>query len=174
LLWDYAKEIGLSPIQIQILIFIKYHAEAQCQVSSLAREFNVSKPTISDAIKVLHQKKLIKKQPSVADKRAYHIRLSQQGEQLVAQTEHFAQPIQTILEEISTREQTQFFHTLTRLINGLQKADVISVQRSCYACRYYEPAKELPYCKLFQKTLFAQDIRLDCPEFVEKSNPIPI
>ena len=48
LLWDYAKTTGLSPIQIQMLIFMRYHAEEWCNVSALAREFNMTKPTISD------------------------------------------------------------------------------------------------------------------------------
>lgn len=56
LLWQHSKVIGLSPIQIQILMFVEYHAEDLCNVSYLAKEFNVSKPTISDAVKVLKKK----------------------------------------------------------------------------------------------------------------------
>ena len=61
LLWEHAKVIGLSPIQIQILIFIAYHKQELCNVSHLAKEFNVTKPTVSDAIKVLDRKKFIVK-----------------------------------------------------------------------------------------------------------------
>ncbi len=49
LLWDHAKAYNLSPIQIQLLIFIRYHRPEHNSVSYLAGEFSVTKPTISDA-----------------------------------------------------------------------------------------------------------------------------
>ena len=71
LLWTYAKTIGLSPIQIQLLIFIAYHKKNLCNISYLANEFNITKPTVSDAVKVLHTKKLIKKTYASKDSRRY-------------------------------------------------------------------------------------------------------
>ena len=62
LLWEKAKEQGLSPIQIQLLIFIQHHSADKATISYLAQEFNFTKPTISDAIKVLEEKNLLKKQ----------------------------------------------------------------------------------------------------------------
>ena len=56
LLWQKAKAIKLSSIQIQILIFLAFHKSSLCNVSHLAKEFNVTKPTISDAIKILDKK----------------------------------------------------------------------------------------------------------------------
>ena len=51
LLWEKAKQHGLSPIQIQLLIFIQYHSDEKNTVSYLAKEFSVTKPTVSDAIR---------------------------------------------------------------------------------------------------------------------------
>ena len=59
LLWEKAKEHSLSPIQIQLLIFIRHHSADKTTISYLAQEFNFTKPTISDAIKILEQKKLV-------------------------------------------------------------------------------------------------------------------
>ena len=61
LLWNESKENSLSPIQIQLLIFIQFHAQEKCKVGYLADEFNMTKATISDAIKSLEQKELITK-----------------------------------------------------------------------------------------------------------------
>ena len=52
LLWNESKENSLSPIQIQILIFIYFHSLAKCKVGYLADEFNMTKATISDSVKV--------------------------------------------------------------------------------------------------------------------------
>ena len=105
LLWEHAKVIGLSPIQIQILIFVAFHDESLCNVSQLAQEFNVTKPTISDAVRVLNKKGLIAKITSPTDKRAYSIALSKEGNAMVKKTQHFAQPIHTLFDQIEQKEQ---------------------------------------------------------------------
>lgn len=165
LLWDHAKAIGLSPIQIQILIFIKYHTQPLCNVSALAKEFNITKPTISDAIKILHKKELIEKIQSDIDRRAYSIELSSKGEEIVQQTEHFAAPVGHIIAQLDTAEQNQFFYTLSKIILQLNKKEILSVQRTCPTCRFFEKTKQGAYCKLLEQQLATTAIRLDCPEF---------
>ena len=169
LLWNYAKKINLSPIQIQILIFLQYHEEQLCNVSALAKEFNVSKPTISDAVKVLAKKELIEKITSAVDKRAYSIRLSEQGEAIVRETEHFANPIHKVIADFSEEQQLELFNSIASLIRSLNKADILTVQRTCYNCRYYSKKENQHFCKLLDMKLFSRDIRLDCPEFESSS-----
>jgi DNA-binding MarR family transcriptional regulator len=79
LLWNESKELSLSPIQIQILIFLMFHSEAKRKVSYLAEEFNMTKATISDSIKVLEQKKFIRKEYEPHDTRSYIIYLTTKG-----------------------------------------------------------------------------------------------
>ena len=98
LLWEKAKLVGLSPIQIQILIFIAFHKQNLCNVSHLAKEFNVTKPTVSDAIKVLDNKGLIIKNFSSSDNRSYSISLSELGNDIVSQTNDFSNPLTKQLE----------------------------------------------------------------------------
>lgn len=165
LLWEYAKVLGLSPIQIQILIFIAYHDESNCNVSQLAKEFNLTKPTISDAVRVLDKKGLIAKITSPLDKRAYSIALSKEGNAMVKKTEHFAQPIHGLTKKIGKEEQEQFFKTLSKIISGLNQQGILSVQRTCHGCRFFEKKGSQSYCTLMKKILLEEDIRLDCKEF---------
>ena len=116
LLWEKAKVIGLSPIQIQILIFISFHRQELCKVSHLAKEFNVTKPTVSDAVRILDKKKLIVKDYSLADSRSYLIRLSAQGEKVVSETQDFAMPIKSQLKNLNNAELESTFQTLSQLI----------------------------------------------------------
>lgn len=168
LLWTYAKDLGLSPIQIQLLIFVKYHPEEQCTVSALAKAFNLTKPTISDAVRVLHQKNLIEKAPSSTDKRGYSIFLTPTGVEVVDRTEQFPEPVNAIVEKWSSQEQVQFFTSLNQLIFQLNRAGVLSVQRTCFGCRFYEKNKGSHYCKWLDQPLYDEDIRIDCPEFQER------
>ena len=75
LLWDQSKATGLSPIQIQIIVFVAYHKPELCKVSYLAQEFNVTKPTVSDAVRVLLLKGFIEKKDAGGDSRSYIIGL---------------------------------------------------------------------------------------------------
>ncbi len=168
LLWEHAKNIGLSPIQIQILIFIAYHKKGLCTVSHLAKEFNLTKPTISDAVKALEKKELITKNKIATDSRSYYISLSVKGKDLVSKTEDFANPIKKQLENFETSQQESLFQSIASLIYKLNRTGVLSVQRTCYACKFYEKGKKNDYCNLINTDLKSTDIRLDCPEFEEK------
>ena len=168
LLWEKAKLIGLSPIQIQILIFIAFHKQELCNVSHLAKEFNVSKPTISDAIKVLDRKGIIVKDFSSSDSRSYSIALSDRGIKIVAQTDDFSLPLKKQIDSFDRKELESLFGTLSELIYKLNRTGILSVQRTCYGCRFYQKNQETDYCNLLQKELLNQDIRLDCPEYEEK------
>lgn len=165
LLWEHAKVIGLSPIQIQILIFTAYHPEGLRTVSYLAREFNVTKPTISDAIRVLANKSLIKRERSIEDSRSYAITLTESGQEMVTKTEQFAYPIQNELTNLPQAQLESLFQATQHLIRGLNQAGVLNVQRSCHGCRFYEKQGEQHYCHFLSEVLANKDIRLDCPEY---------
>jgi len=165
LLWDKAKLLGLSPIQIQILIFIAYHKNEICNVSHLAKEFNVTKPTISDAIKVLNKKSLITKEYSYSDSRSYSISLSETGTETIGQISDFANPLKQQLNAVDNPELESLFGTLSKLIYQLNTSGILSVQRTCYGCKFYSKESNRDYCNLLNKELLNKDIRLDCPEF---------
>lgn len=168
LLWQKAKWVGLSPIQIQILIFVAFHKPELCKVSYLAKEFNVTKPTISDAVRVLDKKGMVSKDFSSCDSRSYSLRLTELGTNLVRETHDFAIPLEKQINALETDEQKALFSTLSELIYKLNRNGILTVQRTCFGCRFYGKNKGTDYCNLLQKKLTTTEIRLDCPEFEEK------
>ncbi|AVI51134.1 MarR family transcriptional regulator [Pukyongia salina] len=168
LLWDKAKQVGLSPIQIQILIFLAFHKRELCNVSHLAKEFNVTKPTVSDAVRILDKKGFILKDFSSADSRSYTIILSDLGIELVSKTYDFSDPLKTQVDRLSPVELQSLFRTLSQLIYKLNRVGVLSVQRTCFGCTFYENNNEIDYCNLLEVELLNEDIRIDCPEYIEK------
>lgn len=169
LLWEKAKLLGLSPIQIQILIFINYHKVEFCNVSHLAKEFNVTKPTISDAVKVLVNKGFIKKVYSTSDSRSYAIQLSDSGKAIVSETENFAHPLKKQLNGIENEDLDSTFKTLSKFIYKLNQIGVLTVQRTCYACKFYQKNDNQHFCNLLEKELQNSEIRIDCEEFEVKA-----
>ena len=169
LVWEKAKTVGLSPIQIQLLIFIAYHKPEFCNVSHLAKEFNITKPTVSDAIKVLAKKEMILKDFSSTDSRSYTIHLSLLGEKIVSESNDFANPLKTQIDSFEPVDLDGVFKTLSELIYKLNRNGILTVQRTCFGCTFYQKNKKTDYCGLLKKELLNQDIRLDCPEFEGKS-----
>ncbi|RFN58637.1 MarR family winged helix-turn-helix transcriptional regulator [Marixanthomonas ophiurae] len=169
LLWEKAKANGLSPLQIQLLIFVAYHKIELCNVSHFAKEFNVTKPTVSDAIRALLKKELIEKDFSSADSRSYLVLLTIKGKEMVSATENFADPIKNQLLKIPSEEREALFNSISNLIYKLNRTGILTVQRTCYGCKFYEPKETTDYCQLLEKDLYTTDIRLDCPEFEEKA-----
>jgi DNA-binding MarR family transcriptional regulator len=165
LLWDKAKEFGLSPIQIQLLIFIKHHSADKTTVSYLAKEFNFTKPTISEAIKTLEEKKHIKKTIAAKDTRSYTIQLASSGEKIVFETENFVDPLTKIISGVNDSEKVILWENISNLIIKLNKQEVISVQRTCFNCKFYSIKSENHFCNLLDRKLLSKEIRIDCIEF---------
>lgn len=165
LLWDKAKQQGLSPIQIQLLIFIHHHSVEKSTVSYLSKEFNVTKPTVSDAIKILEQKNLIEKTSDSRDTRSYTINLTDLGRIVVKETEDFPDPIAKILSQSNNNEKEILWNTISTLIADLNRSDIITVQRICFNCKHYSNDEHHHYCNLLNIKLEQKDVRMDCPEF---------
>lgn len=165
LLWEQTKALGLSPIQIQVLIFLAHHAEEYRNVSHLAREFNLSKATISDVVAALSKKALIEKVKSHPDQRRYSIQLSAKGRKVLPQAEGFSKPLVKILDQFAGEEKRELFRLISKLIFQLNQSDVLTIQRMCYSCKFYEKSSERHYCHYLKKPLRNPDLRLDCPEF---------
>ncbi len=168
LLWQKAKKYGISPIQIQILLFVANHREDICNVSYLAKEFQVTKATISDAIRVLVNKKLLEKDFSPMDRRRYNLMTTSEGSELIHDLSQYALPLHNTLNNFSQKELAGLFDTITKLIYQLNQTGIIQVQRTCFNCKYYKGDRgNKHFCNLLDKKLRIQDIRLDCQEFEE-------
>ncbi len=170
LLWTEAKEHKLSPIQMQLLIFIKYHnSDKQRRIASMAREFNLTKATISDSIKVLEQKGLIKRTDDAFDSRSFNFSLTDQGTKLTGMIENFTLPLDGAIATLSTQQKDQFLMSVLDLIYRLNQTGIISTQRMCYSCFYYRgDMQQNHFCNLMQKPLAIDELRIECPEHVMK------
>lgn len=161
-LWAEAKRSGLSPLQGQILLFISSHASALNNVSHLAKEFAVTKATISDAVRVMLKKKILKKQ-SGDDARAFSLTLTDRGHKQVKKFSAVAQYFDEGLIPIPNNERKKIWEGLLLLMGHLQTTGIIPL-RMCFSCQHYSKHNGVAYCHLLQQPLQLEDHRLDCPE----------
>ncbi len=169
LLWEEAKKHQLSPIQIQLMIFLLYHPKEQRKVSYLAKEFNMTKATVSDSIRVLFKKELITKEKDPNDTRSYTIDLSPSGTAIAQQCSVFTNPIEKSIQQLSNDQQDLILDGLMHLINGLNSDGVITVQRMCRNCAQYRYTEGKHYCSLLELYLKTTELRVDCPEHSPKT-----
>ncbi len=170
MLWNESKNLSLTPIQIQTLIFLQNHSEEKRTVTYLAREFNITKATVSDTIKTLHQKELITRQYQQEDTRSYTIHLSSKGNEIATKASLFTRELFAPIEKLNSPEKESFLLNLLEIIHHLQKAGIISLQRMCFTCVHYRPdhPKGNHFCDLLNMKLETRELRIDCPEHEEK------
>lgn len=166
LLWQESKEFSLTPIQVQVLIFLLHHSETKRKVSYLANEFNMTKATISDTIKTLEQKQLITKGHELHDTRSYIINLTEKGKNIAHETSFFTKEIRTPIDKLHSDDKENLLFSLLNIIRHLNQSEVITIQRMCMSCSYYHSYDngQKHFCKLLNQDLQVADLRIDCPE----------
>jgi DNA-binding MarR family transcriptional regulator len=169
LLRGEAQERGLSPIQAQFLVHLLHHGAALGRVSRLAREFDLTRATVSDAVGSLEKKGLISREPWPADKRVTTLRLTSTGEHTARELAAWANVIEEHLKAYSPEEKEAVMRFLMGLIGSLQKSGLITVARMCVTCRFFRPdahpGESSPHhCALLDVPLSGSDLRADCPE----------
>lgn len=164
LLWNESKEYSLSPIQIQILIFVYFHSSEKCKVGYLSYEFNMTKATISDSVKVLLAKDLVTKETDPTDTRSYSLFLTTEGKKIAKKASFFASSIEEPLEKLTEEHKTIMLNGLLKLIYELNKSGIITIQRMCFSCSNYQVDNGIHYCKLLKSRLAESELRVDCPE----------
>ncbi|MEQ1923556.1 MAG: MarR family winged helix-turn-helix transcriptional regulator [Pyrinomonadaceae bacterium] len=170
LLWNESKEFSLSPIQVQVLIFLLHHSDEKRKVTYLAEEFNLTKATISECVKTLEQKQLIIKEYEPQDTRSYIIHLSSSGKSIAEKTSHFATQIQTPIDSLTSSEKENLLASLLGIIHHLNQTGVITIQRMCLTCHYYN-SDNGHFCQLLNQELAKEELRIDCPEHAVKQVP---
>jgi DNA-binding MarR family transcriptional regulator len=170
MLWNESKAYALSPIQIQILVFLLHHTEEKRKVSYLADEFNMTKATISETIKTLEQKQLISKETEPLDTRSYIIQLSNKGKEIAMKTSMFAEHIQTPIDKLAIHDKENLLLSLLNIIHHLNQSGIITIQRMCLTCSFYKGSKseKSHFCRLLNAKIAETELRIDCKEHNQK------
>lgn len=173
LLWDVSKKEGLSPIQIQFLIYVGRYPEELCRVSSLAVEFDLTKATVSDAVSTLEDKGLLSKLREKEDKRSYVLRLTPKGKKLAERINGWQSALLRSISRFDAREKEPVMIFLMELIKSLFDDGVITVARMCIACENLKrrDGEGQPFqCRLTGRSIDAAGLTMGC-EFYKSSRP---
>ena len=158
-----SKNNGITPLQLQVLLFVSEHKKDICNVSYIAQELLVTKATISDSVKTLVEKNLIEKKSSPTDSRISYLSLSREGKIFYNKIKKQSLSMSEHLDSINDVDKSTMLHHLLDILNiCYEKGDI--PLRACKNCGHYEALEEGFHCHLMKKNLPNKDLRLDCPE----------
>jgi len=166
---EEARRRNLSPIQAQFLVYLLHHDVVLRRVSQLAREFDLTQATVSDAVASLETKGLLRREQWPEDRRVVTLRLTPEGDGLATSLSNWADPIREHVEGFSKGERETAMGFLMELAGSLQRSGLIAVARMCVTCRFFRrdvrPGEASPHhCGLLNVPLGGSDLRVDCPE----------
>lgn len=167
LMWDMAKRVNLSPIQMQFLLFLNNHSREYRRVSYLARDFGLTQATVSDAVRVLVEKGYIRKKPSRRDKRVAILEITRSGKRMIGDIALWKNKLEETMAEFPGDLKGDMFMFLLDYIVTLSDRKVIDAARVCPGCDYFirdkYPGNYKPHhCTLQDKPLGLTDLQLEC------------
>ena len=168
-LWNIQKEYKISPIQTQMMIFLNSHSYELCTVTQLSKEFNITKATVSDSIRVLIKKDYLYKKIEKNDSRIFYLFLTDYGKDLVAKLDGFSDSLHNSLLNLKVKDKKNMFDNFVTIISNLQDSGSISERRMCSKCQFYRFISDQTFhCSFMEKKLRNINFRLDCSEFKAK------
>jgi DNA-binding MarR family transcriptional regulator len=165
-MWDKAKQHGLSPTQLQVLLRLASDPPARRRIGVLAGELDVTHPTVSGAVAVLRRKGLVDRDPG---SRKAAMSLSARGRAVAAGLADWDQRTRQQLADLPVGDKHATLRLLLDLIAGLQRSGAITVARMCVTCRFFRrdahPNSPRPHhCALVDAPMGSGELRIDCAE----------
>ena len=159
--WEQAVDVGLSPLQLRILGFLVSHADEGVGVARLAAELQVSRPTISDSVNLLAERKLVVRKADKNDGRSHALVLTAAGRKHAM----IATPMNDAIAQLDAPRKEALLLGLMSVLESLFRSEEVQVQRMCFTCAHYEGDRKAKHkCLLLEKRLSVAELRTDCVE----------
>lgn len=166
--WREGGRQWLPPLQAQTLRLLHRRSGQDTMVSVIASELAVTMPTVSEMLRVLIAKGMVKKIRSKDDHRVYKIELTPKGRREAARLSEWPY-LRAACEELSDAEQVVLLRATIKIIRGLQEQGEISTARMCVTCQYFRPdvhkdTNNPHHCDYVDAPFGDRMLRVDCPE----------
>jgi DNA-binding MarR family transcriptional regulator len=164
-----AERHDLSSTQMRVLVWLYVGTPPPPRTTALARELNVSDPTVSDAVAALLRKKLLTRRRDPLDGRSQQLALTPAGRRTAAMVSRWTAPAEVAASRLDRADAEALLDGLVKLIEKLHGADLIPVSRACGTCTQLEilDARHRKYwCAFYDTALPVDELRVDCVDHV--------
>ncbi|MEN8130802.1 MAG: MarR family winged helix-turn-helix transcriptional regulator [Pseudomonadota bacterium] len=157
------NEYGMRPAQLEALGFLTQCNHYSDTPQAVAEFLGLTKGTVSQTLKVLEQKGLLRKRGDARDKRLVHLKPTAKGRRMVEHTVP-AESLTCGLEKLSKSESQLTVRALRVLLRSVQKANGLRTFAPCHTCRFNQRRDGGYFCGLTHEPLEEHDVALLCRE----------
>ncbi len=162
----HALRTGLSTTQSSILGLLSL--EGAKTPSDIANHLGVSLPTVSDSVRALLDKGLVKRRPDAHHRRATLLTLTRAGRVAGGRSASLPEFLGTAIGTLSDAQQERLLSALVLVLRALQENGQIPAQRMCLTCTHFRPnvhaAARRHHCALVDAPMRPTHLRLACDE----------
>ncbi len=158
------SEHGLQPVQFEALHYLSIANRYSDTPMAVTEFLGQTKGTVSQTLKVLEKKGLLKKIADVKDKRVTHLEVSQKGRKLIDQI--LPSPIIRAASDVMIGDEiTEINSSLRTLLYKLQQANNFKSFGQCASCSHNTNKGSGDFlCGLTKEPLTTKDVELICRE----------
>ena len=157
------NEYGVRPVQLETLRFLTQCNRYSDTPQAVAEFLRLTKGTVSQTLKILEQKGLLRKRADTQDRRLVHLNPTAKGRRLVER----AVPAASValgVGKLSISDNQVAVDALRALLRSVQMANKLKTFAPCQTCRFIEKRDSGYFCTLTHEPLSEQDVGLLCRE----------
>jgi DNA-binding MarR family transcriptional regulator len=156
-------DLGLQPVQLEALHYLARCNRYSNTPLAVADYLGSTKGTVSQTLKVLEARGLVRKVKDTKDRRVVRLEPTDQGRAIITRT--LPAPILTqAAADLSVPDAETLVPGLRRLLRSIQHANGLRSFAECASCRFNGRMPEGSYCRLTGEALAETDLRLICRE----------
>jgi DNA-binding MarR family transcriptional regulator len=167
LLWEPSKNLHLSPIQIQFILFLRKKPKKFRKVTSLSSEFHLTPPTVSNAVNSLIRKGMVTRKNDPSDRRVYYLALTEKGEKIAEHLAEWNRSLKTMLSGMDYSTKMGFFRFFLCLVESLYREGRIKAVKICPICGHFVRMENRRRfrCLLTGKEMSLENLQIDCASY---------
>ena len=159
----FGLKYGLLPVQIEALTYLTRCNRYSDTPQAVTEYLGLTKGTVSQSLKVLEQKGLLRKQQDTEDKRITHLAPTTKGKKLIEQA-FPAKSLEAALAKTSSVQGNKLEETLRSLLREMQHQHDRKTFAACHTCRFNERHPKGYVCGLTKEPLSKREVQLICRE----------
>lgn len=164
-----ATEVGISPLQAELLRVIGEGVPPPATPGALAIELGVRQPTVSDSLRFLEAKGMLRRDPDPGDGRRTVVTLTVHGRAVFDRLGEADGVLRETVASLPDADRERTHLVLLEVIERMLRAGIIDVARTCTTCSFFQPGAPTPHCGLLRIPLPPPALRINCPEYERAS-----
>ncbi len=164
-----AREVGLTPVQAQTLLFVKNTKSFATTIGQLAAHLGATHVSAVGVVSGLVDRGLLVRETAAHDRRVTLLRLTPKGEAAALRLARWGHLLSDALSDLTDEERAALERGLGGIVWSLRAAGHLSVAEPCRGCIHFKESaapdsKEPHYCELIEIFLSEGEALKDCPD----------